>query len=882
MKKILAFLLCFALIFSLPVYSASADNLPVDTATEIVTAPIIKEGEAAEFDVTLDTTGKYLAQIEYFVHEIHGNYIKCLFTVDGNSNPDITSYQLGVTYIPGEKGKDSLGNEVTPEWSMEEKWYKNVLVYETSFYSEEAVFSLEAGEHKIALTLLDGAMEIKSVTFVPFSETVSYEEYSANSNDKASINAEPITLQAEDVSFATSKVVLPFCDSSSAQVTPVADKLQVINSLGGSAWNLIGQEAIWVIDIEESGWYSLDICYRQDYTDGRATIRSLKIDGKTPFKECEAIEFSYNNQWENITVGGKEAYKFYLEKGQHTLSLTPAIGEMGDILSQVQDILNELNVIYRKIIMITSSTPDTYRDYRLDEKIPDTLEKINTEAKKLKELIEIMPDGTNSALLKRTVEQMKDMYKHTDTIAGELTKFQSNLSSIGTWINDQKTQALALDELTVYPAGSDYKKEKAGIIKSLVHSVKRFLYSFAEEYTVYDKNKSIEVWVTTGRDQMQIIRRLANETFTVDEGIYVDLRIIATSALLPAVVAGIGPDVALGEVNTTPVNFASRGAIYDLSKFSDSDEIAARFAEAALVPLRYEGGLYALPETLNFNMLFYRTDIFSEYGWEVPETWDDVRNLIFDLSKNNMQFGFTSGFGTYCMMLAQKGGTVYSKDGSYSTLNELPALEAFEEYTQLYSEYKIPVSFNFANRFRSGEMPIAITGYTAYNTLEVFAPEIEGLWDIATVPGTMDENGNIDHASTADGVCAFILNDTKMPEESWKFLKWWTSADIQAKYGNLVEDKLGASARYAPANIEALSEIPWSTSFYKELSSQLENVVGIPEVPGGYFTPRNFNNAFRATVYEAQDARETLLQYVEVINDEITRKRKEFGLSVAE
>ena len=177
-------------------------------------------------------------------------------------------------------------------------------------------------------------------------------------------------------------------------------------------------------------------------------------------------------------------------------------------------------------------------------------------------------------------------------------------------------------------------------------------------------------------------------------------------------------------------------------------------------------------------------------------------------------------------------------------------------------------------------MPIAITGYTAYNTLEVFAPEIKGLWDIAVVPGIASADGSVNHASTADGLSAFILKATDNPQASWKFLKWWTSADVQAKYGTLVEDKLGAAARYAPANVEALADIPWSTAFYNELSTQLNNVVGIPEVPGGYFTPRNFNNAFRAVVYDSQDARETLLQYVEVINDEITRKRKEFGLSV--
>ncbi len=878
MKKILAFLLSVILILSVLICPVYAQN-PEQTSDTAVT---LDTSKTVAFQCKAERTGKFTVRIEYFVKEIHGSKLEFSLAIDSKSLDE--TYQLGVSYVLGEISTDDFGNQLTPEWSMEEKWYNNFLYTESSTSYDLAVFDLDEGEHILEFTLLDGAISIKNVELVGYEEPLTYEEYLKNSkSQKSNPKTEPITVPAESLFSATSKVILPFCDSSSAKVTPATDNLQIINCVGGAAWNIIGQEAVWQVDIEKDGWYSVSIRFRQDYTDGRATIRSLKIDGEYPFKECKAVEFPYKTEWTDKAVGQNgEAYRFYLTKGKHEISLTPAIGEMESILSETEDVLSEINAIYRKIIMITSSTPDTYRDYRLDEKIPDTLENLNTQSKKLQNLIERTPEGTNCAILERTVQQLKNMYKYKDTIAGELSRFQSNMSSIGTWINDQKTQPLALDEITVYSADTVYKKQTSGFLKSVIHSIKRFLYSFSSDYEIYEKNESIEVWVTTGRDQMQIIRRLSNETFTPVSDIQVDLRMIATTALLPAVVSGIGPDVALGEPNTTPVNFASRGAVYDLNQFSDAKEISERFTDAALTPLKYEGGLYALPETLNFNMMFYRTDIFAEYGWSVPKTWDDVRNLIFDLSKNNMQFGFTSGFGTYCMLLAQKGGAVYSENGSYSRLDEQPALKAFEEYTQFYSEYKIPVSFNFANRFRSGEMPIAITGYTAYNTLEVFAPEIKGLWDIAVVPGTADVNGSINHASTADGICAFILKDTKNVEASWEFLKWWTSADIQARYGNSVEEKLGAAARYAPANVEALAQIPWSTAFYNELSMQLENVVGIPEVPGGYFTPRNFNNAFRATVYDSQDARETLLQYVKVINDEITRKRKEFGLSVKE
>ena len=41
-------------------------------------------------------------------------------------------------------------------------------------------------------------------------------------------------------------------------------------------------------------------------------------------------------------------------------------------------------------------------------------------------------------------------------------------------------------------------------------------------------------------------------------------------------------------------------------------------------PYIYEGGVYAVPETQNFDMLFYRTDVFAELGLTPPETWEAV------------------------------------------------------------------------------------------------------------------------------------------------------------------------------------------------------------------------------------------------------------------
>ena len=76
----------------------------------------------------------------------------------------------------------------------------------------------------------------------------------------------------------------------------------------------------------------------------------------------------------------------------------------------------------------------------------------------------------------------------------------------------------------------------------------------------------------------------------------------------------------------------------------------------------------------------------------------------------------------------------------------------------------------------------------------------------------------------------------------------------------------------------------------RELAEQFSHVKGIPQVPGGYYTWRNVNNAFYAVTTDnaskgrnetGNTPREELMDKIYYINAEITYKRTEFGLPVA-
>ena len=186
-------------------------------------------------------------------------------------------------------------------------------------------------------------------------------------------------------------------------------------------------------------------------------------------------------------------------------------------------------------------------------------------------------------------------------------------------------------------------------------------------------------------------------------------------------------------------------------------------------------------------------------------------------------------------------------------------------------------------RFRTGECPIILADYTIFNNLQVSAPDIKGLWGMAPVPGKLKEDGSIDHSSASSGLASMIMEESKDKDSSWEFLKWWTSADTQITYGKEMESLMGSAARVPMANIEAFDSLPWANDIYDALIEQLEQVKGIPQVPGGYFSWRNVNNAFFKVTTDTKAAtpREELMEKVIYINDEITYKRREFNLPLA-
>jgi ABC-type glycerol-3-phosphate transport system substrate-binding protein len=340
-------------------------------------------------------------------------------------------------------------------------------------------------------------------------------------------------------------------------------------------------------------------------------------------------------------------------------------------------------------------------------------------------------------------------------IQKKLGAMRDYISALGTTIQSLSESKLDIDYLVIKEKEASWPKDNETIFGKLWHEVSSLAASFTTDYdsvgNVYEDGEEVlEVWIVAGRDQSNALKSIIDDDFVPNTGIKVNLKLVSANAVLGAVVAGTGPDLLLSTTQTEPVNYAMRNAIEDLTQFEDFDEVIGRFAESAWTPYIYGDGVYALPDTQSFSVLFYRTDILDELGLTVPQTWNELVDMIPTLQHNNMEIGLpdaiSSDLSGFYSMMYQNGVELYSEDG-YANLDEEGAISAFEFYLKFYTNHGQPTNYNFADRFRSGEMPVGIANFSLYNTLAVFAPELKGMWSFGLIPGTLREDGTVDHTS---------------------------------------------------------------------------------------------------------------------------------------
>ncbi len=863
-------------------------------------------GGTLNYEFTVDQAGLYNLEMLYYTIAGSNTVIEVAMKLDGDYPFSAAKTFTLDRYWKDESaiGKDGRDNDIRPGQTEYDMWVTYPIKDKEGLFNEPYFFWLDSGKHTLSITGIKCNIGLKSMTFKNYPAVPQYEKPSQQDIDNTPaltdtnvIGTNTILLQGENNLYKTASTLYATSDRTECMTSPSHPTKQRYNTMGQATWNKSTQSVTWEFSVPADGYYTFSFKVRQNIMRGFFSNRRVYIDGAVPNQYYDDVLFPYSNNWysQGITDENGENIYVYLTAGKHTITMEAIPGDIGEVMQRLDDIVYELNYYYRRILMITGPEPDQYNDYQVDVTIPELLPKFEEIRNRLyaeKANIEKLGAGSEASTLETMAVILYRCIDEPEDIPQIASTLKDYISSLSAWMRDYRDQPLEIDYLEVMTSHEKPSPATGNFFDNLVFGFQAFIGSFFEDYNSISENASdtaLNVWVGLARDQAMAIKEQVDSDFNPNhDGVTASINLVV-GGILEATLAGKGPEVALFIGGDFPIQLAARDLLVDLTSFNDYNEVAKRFSPNIMTLYSYNGGVYGLPVSQTFPMMFYRTDILEELNIEEPpETWDDMIQLINVFQRSYLDVGlvtpaavttssvFDAG-DTFVMLMLQRGLNIYNDDLTQTTYDQEASLEAFEMWTKFYNVYALDQTYDAFSRFRTGEMPIVVQPYTFYNQLSVSAPEIKGLWDFTLVPGTPQADGTVNHTVNSSSAGALIFTKVPNANAAWEFIKWFTSTEVQVEYGRTIEALMGPMGRFDTANVEAIQQLPWSSSEMAKISAQMAQTNEVPIIPASYATTRHTKNAFRAVVNDGESARYALTSYNRDINAEIERKNKELS-----
>ncbi len=258
-----------------------------------------------------------------------------------------------------------------------------------------------------------------------------------------------------------------------------------------------------------------------------------------------------------------------------------------------------------------------------------------------------------------------------------------------------------------------------------------------------------------------------------------------------ALQAGNPPDVAV-HLAIDVVTLTNLDAVIPLDEFIEKEggeEFLADFFPGFLNDLKTGGKVYAIPSQRSTPILYYNKELFEKAGLDPtkpPANWQELVDIatkltVRDASGTVTQWGILIPDDPWLLMsfILQNGGRTHSEDFKEVYLDEEASIEALQFWVDMATKHKImPIHKSFPESVQDfvagkGAMLIHSTG-----NLRFVRDSANFEWDVAFLPE------NKERAVAIGGAGLFIFKDIprENQEAAWKFIKFATSAELQARW----------------------------------------------------------------------------------------------------
>lgn len=362
--------------------------------------------------------------------------------------------------------------------------------------------------------------------------------------------------------------------------------------------------------------------------------------------------------------------------------------------------------------------------------------------------------------------------------------------------------------------------------------------------------KTITVAVQAGAPEPAVYKELSKK-FTEQTGIQIEWIELPQeeqrNKLVIELMSGSGAFDVIALDHPWVAEFAAAGFIEPLD-YLIADE-RDDFLPSPLAAMSYDGKLYAIPHYAVAVIMYYRTDLFEQYGLrqptvEQPLTWDELLEAARVLTLDEDADGRPDIYGTFVMgkrhpvtvsgfmdALHQSGGSVFAEDGSV-IVHSPNGIASLQRLVDLVHKHKVAppgaASFDHVDNhtmFLQGQIGVTMNWQYAYSMFkDPSQSKVVGKFAIAPCPQNVVSTGQ----AGAWGLAIPTSARNKQEAEQW--IKFITSPE---EMYNLRLGSFGPAVRYSELELLAGSgELdPQTLQDLQTMTRAVEVGYVIPKIP---------------------------------------------------
>ena len=269
--------------------------------------------------------------------------------------------------------------------------------------------------------------------------------------------------------------------------------------------------------------------------------------------------------------------------------------------------------------------------------------------------------------------------------------------------------------------------------------------------------------------------------------------------------AGNAPDVATIEYPQVP-GYAIDGVARDITDLV-SDRLRAKLLPQALRLTTFAGRVFTVPLDVEPIVLHYRTDLFDQYGLDVPRTWDEfaaTARLVRDRAPGRRLALFpTDGALQFAAFAWQAGARWFDTTGGAwnVSLADAPTRRVADYWQGLIEENLVYANASLSRQndaqIAQGLVLARLSGAWDAGAQMKARPAQKGKWAIAPLPQWDPARPVV---GTHGGSTFAVTKDCRNPEAAMEFIEW------QVAHPDALRARLssGTSSQYpaAPALVD--------------------------------------------------------------------------------